>query len=89
MGLKENDGFSEGIVWFNGDESGENGLIEAMDMLLAKVEANCCFFVYLSFFCGLVFFGHILLGFISMDLKISPLRLFFSFHHHVLRSSFY
>lgn len=37
MGLKKNDGFSEGIVWFNEEESGENGLMEAMDVLLAKV----------------------------------------------------
>lgn len=38
MGLKENDGFNEEIVWFNGDESDENGLMEAMDVVLAKVE---------------------------------------------------
>ncbi|MFS7966536.1 hypothetical protein Hanom_Chr09g00774861 [Helianthus anomalus] len=45
--LKKNDGFSEEIVWFNGEESGENGLMEAIEVVLAKVEGLCCLFCFL------------------------------------------
>ena len=57
MGLKENDEFfNEEIVWFNGEESVENGLMEAMDEVLAKVQETLFLSSGLStFVCGLVF----------------------------------
>lgn len=76
MGLKENDGFNEEIVWFNGDESDENGLMEAMDVVLAKVEDTVLCLLFLRFVFWFIYFSlwpsvcsHIHLGFVLMDLK--------------------